>query len=141
MDLNSNKKIYEVIRGNNKFFVESHNITYSDRNIIRTNALFSTPRIFPMNKLNKFIKPNTDATDISNVLINPSNFSNYGFTTNKELANCQCRKYNLLLEMLSVDSKLEELFEEENYYARKKQRLIDAYNKTITTIKQITRYK
>lgn len=129
MNNKSNTKIYEVIKDNNRFQVKTHNIVYKDKTHIRTNGFLATPRTFEVSQLNKFIKPSSNISNVTNMLA-MQNIVTYGFTTNKDLADCYCYKYNLIVEMFEVDNKLEQLFKEENYYAKKKQQLVEHYNKT-----------
>ena len=123
-----NGELYEVIKVDDNFQIKTHNIVFRNKSLIRTNSLFSTPKAFETNKLNKFVTSKTA------VLSNDTNKKCFGFTLNRDLADCFCLKYNLLQELQAIDNRLDNLFEEENYLNRQKQKLLNDYHKTQQTI-------
>ena len=123
-----NGELYEVIKVDDNFQIKTHNIVFRNKSLIRTNSLFSTPKAFETNKLNKFVTSKTA------VLSSDTNKKCFGFTLNRDLADCFCLKYNLLQELQAIDNKLDNLFEEENYLNRQKQKLLNDYHKTQQTI-------
>ena len=123
-----NGELYEVIKVDDNFQIKTHNIVFRNKSLIRTNSLLSTPKAFEVNKLNKFI------TSKTTILSNDSDKKCFGFTLNKDLADCYCHKYNLIQELQAVDNKLDNLFEEENYLNRQKQKILNDYHKTQQTI-------
>ena len=123
-----NGELYEVIKVDDNFQIKTHNIVFRNKSLIRTNSLCSTPKAFETNKLNKFITSKTA------VLSSDTNKKCFGFTLNRDLADCFCLKYNLLQELQAIDNKLDNLFEEENYLNRHKQKLLNDYHKTQQTI-------
>ena len=123
-----NGELYEVIKVDDNFQIKTHNIVFRNKSLIRTNSLFSTPKAFETNKLNKFVTSKTA------VLSSDTNKKCFGFTLNRDLADCFCLKYNLIQELQVIDNKLDNLFEEENYLNRHKQKLLNDYHKTQQTI-------
>ena len=102
-----NGELYEVIKVDDNFQIKTHNIVFRNKSLIRTNSLFSTPKAFETNKLNKFITSKTA------VLSSDTNKKCFGFTLNRDLADCFCLKYNLLQELQAIDNRLDNLFEAE----------------------------